>query len=85
MLWLALGGLISVVAFPLEPLLSSTGRTKQIVFAQLLVTMLYLTMALLLVRSYGLSGVAMATLGAVSTSTLILALSGRDLILGKPQ
>lgn len=82
MLWLALGGLVSVVAFPLEPLLSSTGRTQQIVFAQFLATVLYLALALGLVHPYGLTGVAMATLGAVSSSTLILALSGRDLIFG---
>jgi len=81
MLWLALGGLISVIAFPLEPLLSSTGRTRQIVFAQLLATVLYLTLALILVNAHGLSGVAMATLGAVLGSTTVLALSGRDLIL----
>ena len=69
-----------MVAFPLEPLLSSSGRTKQIVFAQLLATILYLALALVLVNSHGLAGVAMATLGAVLSSTLILALSGRDLI-----
>ena len=85
MLWLALGGVVSVIAFPLEPLLSSTGRTKQIVFAQFLATLLYLVFALVLVEFYGLSGVAMATLVAVSSSTVILALSGRDLILGRPQ
>jgi O-antigen/teichoic acid export membrane protein len=80
MLWLAVGGLVSVVAFPLEPLLSSTGRTRQIVFAQFLATILYLTLAVILVDSNGLSGVAMATLGAVISSTGVLALSARDLI-----
>jgi O-antigen/teichoic acid export membrane protein len=84
MLWLALAGLITVVAFPLEPLLSSTGRVKHIVMAQFLATIFYLVLILVLAKPYGLTGVSMATLGAVLSSTFILALSGRDLILGRP-
>jgi O-antigen/teichoic acid export membrane protein len=85
MLWLAVSGLITVFAFPLEPLLSSTGRIKQLVFSQLLATSTYIALVLVLVRSHGLTGVAMAALGAVLCSTLILILSGRDLFSEKPQ
>lgn len=85
MLWLALAGLITVIAFPLEPLLSSTGRMKQIVFAQLVATLLYFALILILVKPYGLVGVGIATFGAVLSSTFILMLFGRDLIFGGPK
>ena len=79
MLWLASSGLVTVVSFPLEPLLSSTGRIKQLVMSQFIATSTYIVLALVLVDLYELTGVAMATLGGVLCSTAILLATSRDL------
>lgn len=80
MLWLAAAGVITTFAFPLEPLLSSVGRVRQIVFSQLAGAGLYIALLYILIGTHGLSGAGMATFFAFSLGAAVMALFSRDLI-----
>lgn len=80
MLWLAAAGLVTVIVFPLEPLLISAGRVRAVVLARGVALLVYLlgfhTMAL----TFGLVGAGIATVLAATVTALLFWLFGSRLM-----
>lgn len=80
MLWLCAAGLITVLSFPLEPLLSSAGRMKSMILGYAVSAVSYFLGLFILLPVYGLSGGGMALFIAVLVGGLLMFLFSRDLI-----
>ena len=71
MLWLALAGLLAILAFPFEPLLVSAGRVRATVITRLSAIVVFFAAFYVLGSRYGLVGTGMATaINAGITTTL---------------
>lgn len=77
MLLLSLAGVIATAAFPLEPLLISSGRIRAMLTARITATALYLPLLYLMLRQVGIAGAGVATLaytGATAGLMLVFVL-----------
>ncbi len=72
MLWLCSAGLVTIAAYPLEPLLSAAGRVRPLILAYASGLVIYLIALYFLARSIDLAGAALASLLAAASSALIL-------------
>jgi O-antigen/teichoic acid export membrane protein len=79
MVVLTLAGAVTLIAFPLGPLLSSAGRIKHMIAIDITVVVLYIASIIVLAPALGLIGPAYAAVIASSASALLLFLAGRDL------
>lgn len=61
MLWLALAGFLSIIAFPFEPLLVSAGRVRATVITRLTAIVIFFAAFYVLGSRYGLLGAGIAT------------------------
>lgn len=80
MLWLAAAGLLTVMLFPIEPLLISAGRIRAVVIARGVALAVYLVAFHRLVLGYGLVGAGMATALAAAVTAALLWLFGARLL-----
>lgn len=72
MIWLCGAGLIKILSYPLEPLLSAAGRVKALIGAYGAGLVLYIGALYGLMQIFGLPGAAMAALAAEALSALIM-------------
>lgn len=78
MLWLCGAGLVTIAAYPLEPLLSAAGRVRPLVLAHATGLAVHVTALYVLARTFGLEGAAAASLVATASGALILLFVSRQ-------
>lgn len=77
MLWLCAAGLVSIAAYPLEPLLSAAGRVQPLIAGHAAGLGVHVFSLYFLARAYDLPGAAMAALLATASSAAILFFTSR--------
>ena len=72
MIWLCIAGLVTILSYPLEPLLSAAGRIRQLVISYGAGFVVYVVSLIILTLQLHITGAAIATLLAVSVSTFFM-------------